>query len=386
MPRLLYYHRMPRDNILMVADSQSDADMLYAIGYLVEDSLIFLQSNGKSTAVVEELELLRARSKAKKCNIQSLQRLQRKLRKNGNPTPSMADVISHLLKQNRVKKVSVPPCFPHGLALELKRKNIKVKLCKEPVFSCRSIKTKDEVKKISAALIMAEVGLAEGLQALKSTKIAKNGNLLFHSAPLTSEKLRSIIDIAILKAGGSALHTIVAGGLQACDPYEEGSGVLHANKPIIIDIFPRSQQTGYFGDITRTVVKGRASEAVRKMYHTVAKAQAAAFEKMRDNTPAAEVHRTVEDFFENQGYKSGENNGRMEGFFHGTGHGVGLELHEAPCVGSHSQDILVAGNVATVEPGLYYSEIGAVRLEDVVHITRHTPKNLTQFEKVLEIN
>jgi Xaa-Pro aminopeptidase len=295
-------------------------------------------------------------------------------------------MICHLLRQHRVKKVNVPPSFPLGLALELRQKKIKVKLCKQPVFPCRAIKTKDEVKKISASLIMAEVGLAEGLQALKSSKIAKSGNLLYHNAPLTSEKLRSIIDIAILKAGGTSKHTIVAGGLQACDPYEEGSGTLQANKPIIIDIFPRSQVTGYFGDITRTVVKGRASEEVRKMYHTVACAQAAAFDKMRDNTPASEVHRCVEEFFKAAGYLSRKNKGRMEGFCHSTGHGVGLELHEAPQVGSNSQDILIAGHVATVEPGLYYPEIGAVRLEDVVHITSHAPKNLTRFEKVLEIN
>jgi Xaa-Pro aminopeptidase len=272
------------------------------------------------------------------------------------------------------------------LALELKRRKIKVKLCKHPLFSCRAVKTNEEVNKISAALIMAEVGLAEGLQALKSSKIAKNGNLLYHNAPLTSEKLRAIIDIAILKAGGIASHTIVAGGAQACDPYEEGSGVLTANNPIIIDIFPRSQQTGYFGDITRTVVKGRASEAVRKMYKTVADAQIMAFEQMRDKTPASRVHRSVVDFFHAEGYKTGKINGQMEGFFHGTGHGVGLELHESPQVSSNSKDVLMTGNVATVEPGLYYREIGAVRLEDVVHITGHAPKNLTKFEKVLEIN
>src|SRR6266566_4303610 len=100
------------------------------------------------------------------------------------------------------------------------------------------------------------------------------------NVPLTPEKLRAIIDIAIIQAGGLAAHTIVAGGKQACDPHEQGHGVLRAHEPIILDVFPRSQKTGYFGDITRTVVKGRAAPALRQIYHTVAKAQEIGFEKM----------------------------------------------------------------------------------------------------------
>ena len=154
--------------------------------------------------------------------------------------------------------------------------------------------------------------------------------------PLTSEKLRAVIDTAILQAGGLASHTIVAGGKQGCDPHEAGYGPLRANEPIILDIFPRSQKTGYFGDITRTVVRGRASEAVRKLYDTVRQGQKLAFQKMRPGVPTAEVHRTVQEFFEREGYRTGRRNGRMEGFFHGTGHGLGLEIHEAPRVGPNS--------------------------------------------------
>src|SRR5687767_4861117 len=114
---------------------------------------------------------------------------------------------------------------------------------------------------------------------------------MYRNNPLTSEKLRGIINTAIVQAGGLAANTIVAGGTQACDPHERGHGKLRANEPIIIDVFPRSQKTGYFGDITRTVVKGRASEAVRKMYHTVTRGQELAFEKMEAGTPASEVHK-----------------------------------------------------------------------------------------------
>jgi Xaa-Pro aminopeptidase len=194
-----------------------------------------------------------------------------------------------------------------------------------------------------------------------------------------------VIDCAILQACGLAANTIVAGGKQACDPHERGHGRLLANEPIIIDIFPRSQKTGYFGDITRTVVRGRANEAVKKLYDTVWRGQKIGFEKIRANVPTAEVHKAVQKFFVQQGYKTGRRDGRMEGFFHGTGHGLGLEIHEAPRLGATSPGKLRPGHVVTVEPGLYYPEIGGVRLEDVALVTGNGAKNLTRFEKVLEI-
>jgi Xaa-Pro aminopeptidase len=160
---------------------------------------------------------------------------------------------------------------------------------------------------------------------------------------------------------------------------------LRAKEPIIIDIFPRSQKTGYFGDITRTVVRGRASEGVRRLYEAVLGGQKLAFRKVRASVPTAEVHRTVQDFFEQQGYKTGRRRGRMEGFFHGTGHGLGLEIHEAPRMGSHSTGRLTAGQVVTVEPGLYYANLGGVRLEDVALVTGNGARNLTRFAKQLEI-
>ena len=232
---------------------------------------------------------------------------------------------------------------------------------------------------------MAEVGLAEGIQALRTAKIGHNRRLMYHSVPLTAEKLRAIIDTAIIQAGGLASRTVVAGGPQSCDPHEIGHGVLRAHEPIVLDVFPRSQKTGYFGDITRTVVKGRASEAVRKLFYTVQRAQELAFEHLHHQTPGCEVHAKVQAFFQQEGYKTGKIQGRMQGFFHGTGHGLGLEVHESPRVSANSTDTLLAGNVVTVEPGLYYTGLGGVRLEDVALITTNGPRNLTKFEKGLEV-
>jgi Xaa-Pro aminopeptidase len=295
-----------------------------------------------------------------------------------------AAVIQKILREKKIKSVLVPDNFPLGLATELQKLGVKVKARRGNFFPEREQKKPDEIKKISAALMMAEVGMAEGIQALRAAKIGRDRRLIYRGAPLTSEKLRSIIDCAVLQAGGVANHTIVAGGKQGCDPHEAGHGPLHANELIILDIFPRSQKTGYFGDITRTVVRGRASEAMRKMYDTVLRGQLLAFNKMRANAATAEIHRAVQDLFDKEGYKTGKRKGRMQGFFHGTGHGLGLEIHESPRVGATSSGVLKPGQVVTVEPGLYYSEIGGIRLEDVAFITQRAPRNLTQFEKILE--
>ncbi|MEW6302113.1 MAG: M24 family metallopeptidase [Verrucomicrobiota bacterium] len=376
---------MKRDNLLIVADSEHDANMLYAVRMFVPDPFIYLRLHGKCHLVMNDLEVDRAKREARHCKVISLSACQQKLKRLGKKKTGLPQVIALLLREARVGKILVPHNFPIGLARQLRDLNVKVRVADDGIFPERTIKNAEEVKKISAALMMAEVGLSEGIQALKSARVAKNGRLIYHNVPLTSEKLRSIIDIAIIQAGGLASHTIVAGGRQACDPHERGHGQLRANQPIVIDVFPRSQKTGYFGDITRTVVKGRASEPVRKLYDTVSRAQEAAFSKLRNHAPALDVHRNVQQIFDKEGYKTGRHNGRMQGFFHGTGHGLGLEIHEAPRVNATTRDVLEAGNVVTVEPGLYYPELGGVRLEDVALVTGNGCRNLTKFEKVLEV-
>jgi Xaa-Pro aminopeptidase len=376
---------MNRENLLIVADSEHDPNMLYAVRMFVPDPFIYLRVRGKCQIIISDLEIDRARTEAGHCRVISLRQLQKRLEREGCKEPGLAQVIRFVLQSARLKKIFVPPNFPLSLARELAKLKIKVKVKSGPLFPAREFKNAEEVKKISAALMMAEVGLAEGIQALKISKVARNRRLIYHNAPLTSEKLRSIIGTAILQAGGLASHTIVAGGKQGCDPHEQGHGPLRANEPIVIDIFPRSQQTGYFGDITRTVVKGRASEALRKMYHTVEQGQELAFRQIRTKVRGCEIHHSVQKFFHQQGYKTGRVDGRMQGFFHGTGHGLGLELHETPRLSANSKDILRAGHVVTVEPGLYYSSVGGVRLEDVALVTGNGPRNLTKFEKVLEI-
>lgn len=373
------------DTLLMLADSEHDANMLYAVGMFVPDPFIYLRIGGKPYIVLSDLEIDRAPRSAPHCRALSLGKYQSSLRSQGVKSPGHAHVIAAILQEKKIKSVVVPPNFPFGVAGELKKLGIKLSTTSGNFFPERDIKDSGEVKKISAALMMAEIGMAEAMQTLRRSKISRDRRLIHNNQVLTSEKLRAVIDCAILQASGLPANTIVAGGEQGCDPHERGFGPLRANEPIIIDIFPRSAKTGYFGDITRTVVRGRASEGVRRLYDTVLKGQGIGFKKIRDGVPTNEVHHAIVNFFDQQGYKTGRRNGRMEGFFHGTGHGLGMEIHELPRMGQFSTGKLIAGQVVTVEPGLYFPGVGGVRLEDVVLVKQNGNRNLTRFEKQLEI-
>jgi len=376
---------MKSDALLIIADSERDADMRYAVGIQVPDPFIYFNAGGRSLAVLGDSEYDRAKSQAQVDRVLPLSTYLRRCEREGIEAPNLADVTARLCRELRVKRVLVPFSFPVGLQRLLRKRGLKVKVRDGWFFPERERKNAAEVKMISAALSMAEVGMAEGIHALKRAKIGKGRRLLFNGSPLTSERLRAIIESAILHAGGIPANTIVAGGEQACDPHERGHGPLHAHEPIILDIFPRSARTGYFGDITRTVVRGRASEKVRRQYEAVRGGVELAFGLLRDGAAARQVHLSVERFFRRAGFRTRRQNGRRVGFFHGTGHGLGLEIHEPPRASRKSADLLRAGQVITVEPGLYYPESGGVRLEDVALVTGAEAVNLTRFEKTLEI-
>ena len=201
---------------------------------------------------------------------------------------------------------------------------------------------------------------------------------------VTSEMVRGAINLSLAREGLIAKHTIMASGEQCVDPHDAGSGPIRPNSTVIIDIFPRHTESGYFADQTRTVVRGKASKQVREIYDLVHAGQQYAFDRIQGGCDAQAIHHGIVELFADGGWPTGPRNGRNQGFFHGTGHGVGLDIHEPPSFGVRPST-LPAGAVVTVEPGLYYEGIGGVRLEDMVLVTEDGCENLTNAPKVLEI-
>jgi Xaa-Pro aminopeptidase len=262
---------------------------------------------------------------------------------------------------------------------------IRVEAKPDPFWPDRELKTKEEVRFINDALRAAENGMEAGIDAVRRSRIRRDGYLYLDGTRLTSEILKRIINTTIMARGYVPSHTIVASGNQCVDPHNQGSGPIRANTSIIMDIFPRSQATGYFGDITRTVVRGRASERLRHAYRCVEEGQEIGFRRIRDGANAFDIHKEILDYFANEGFPTGTTGGRMQGFFHGTGHGLGLDIHEAPGINMRNKNPLRAGHVVTVEPGLYYEGLGGVRLEDVVFVRKNGCRNLVHIPKILEV-
>ncbi len=366
---------MPKPAVrLIYAASEHDADLLYATQLSVPDPFLWLSVGKRRIVVLSPLEVDRARKHARADVVLCTDDLA-PVGKRG-----AASLVSILAKKYRFSSVEVPGNFPLGLAQELKKKGIAVRAASEGglFFPEREIKEKDEVLKITRALRMAETGMARAFEVLRASTIARGNALKWAGAPLTSERLRGEIDAAIIREGGLPAGTIVAGGEQACDPHERGHGPLRAHEAIILDIFPRDQRTGYFGDLTRTVVKGTPSPALERLYATVAEGKKWVMKQMAPGVHGEPLHKALTERFAKAGYPTERKNGRWSGFFHGTGHSLGLEIHEPP---RFSAGKFREGHMMTVEPGLYIPGLGGVRLEDLVVVTKKGVRNLTRVEE-----
>jgi Xaa-Pro aminopeptidase len=353
--------------------------MLYATKFWAGDPFIFLQQNGKRTVVLTDLEMGRGKRTAKVDEFVSFNQLEREVQGTSKQAPPFEKVMAHFLRERGVKSATVPANFALGYARELQ--DVDLFTSNGLFWPEREAKTDEELKLIGRALRITETGLKRAMEVLKASK-PKGKKLFWSGKPLTSELLRAEIDTTMLRAGGTPTNTIVAGGDQACDPHERGSGPLPANSLIILDIFPRDSRSGYWGDMTRTVVRGRASDAQRKLWQTVLDGQELALREIKDGVDGMKIHKAIQALFNKRGYPTEVRNGVNVGFFHGTGHGLGLEIHEYPRL---QKVVLKDRQVLTVEPGLYYPGLGGVRHEDVVVVTRTGSKILSRFPKSLEI-
>lgn len=363
---------------LIYAATPRSADMLYATGFQAPDPFIFLENKGVKTIVLSDLEIDRGRREARVDQILSFSELSQEI----GGHPPLGVVVAYLLGRNRISGVEVPADFPLGLARVLEKAGLRVKPVPGHFWPERECKTKEEIASIRRALRITQAGLRRAVEVLRASRPGPGNRLVWSGRRLTSEILRAEADAAVLRAGGIPEGTIVAGGSQACDPHERGHGPLRADQLIIIDIFPRETRSGYFGDLTRTVVRGRASTAQRTMWETVRAAQRLAIRAIRPGEKGKRAHESVQKFFIERGYPTERQDGRWTGFFHGTGHGLGLDLHEEP---RFAATVFRPGQIFTVEPGLYYPLVGGVRHEDVVLVTEEGCQRLSNLAVPLEL-
>ena len=375
--------------LLVIGAPEHDADAYHLSGFLAPDPVICLRVAGKTCLAVSSLEYGRAEKEAPVDRLLSydelgIVKLARELKSGARAyAAAVANLIEDLGASG--SPVSVPADFGVVYADELRARGVTIAPDGKLFAGLRRAKTEEEISNIQKTQEAVEAACSHAAGILEEAGIGEDGTLQWRGETLTSEQLRAEIDVELLRRGCAADGTIVAGGPQGADPHERGHGPLRAGESIIVDIFPVDLSTRYYSDMTRTFVKGEPNEGLQEMYDAVLQSQEAALSMVRAGVNGKDIHNKVAEVLHEAGYKTNvhdqeEGKPLTEGFFHGTGHGVGLELHEAPRV-SLADDELIASDVISIEPGVYDPEIGGVRIEDLVVVTEDGCRNLTKFPK-----
>jgi len=372
------------DGYLLDADGQN-ADQRYLSGFDAPDPYVTLRANGETVLLVSGLEYGRAKADARG----TVRRLsdydfQARAAESGREE-ARKEVIAALCAEFGVESLAVPPRFPLTTADGLREAGVAVSVDDEEVLAdIRAVKTAEEIDHIEAAQRANEAAMAAAEDRLASADV-RDGVLYSEGEPLTSERVKTEIETTLMEHGCALDETIVAGGADAAEPHNRGSGPLRADEPVLVDIFPRSKETGYHADMTRTFCRGEPSDELRAFYDATEDALDAALDRIEAGVTGEAVHDAVCDTYEARGYATLRSDETTEtGFIHTTGHGIGLEVHEQPRLTQGAPE-LEAGNVVTVEPGLYDPEIGGVRIEDLVVVTEDGYRNLTEYERRLRL-
>ncbi|MYA22095.1 MAG: aminopeptidase P family protein [Gemmatimonadetes bacterium] len=371
------------DALLMIGSSERCANLFYATRFRAPASFVFLWTPNQKIMLANNLEIDRARDQASVDRVLSYTQYEQQAKERGQERPNSNAVLLELLRDLGLAKLQVPADFPLGTADFLRGEGIELAIATEPLFPQRNIKDATEIENVRRAMRATEAGMETAIEGLHAADV-RDGVLFLNGDVLTSERLRRMVHQTLMDCDSIGEHTIIAGGDQGCDPHQVGFGPLHAGETIIIDIFPRDEASGYYGDLTRTVCKGPASKPLQHLYETVLAAQQLGLDHIHPGAEGHLIHESIQRFFDDAGYETGEKDSYMQGYIHSTGHGLGLEIHEGPRIGPRG-DVLESGHVVTMEPGLYYRGLGGVRIEDTVVVCKDGYENLCRLPKVLEV-
>lgn len=364
-----------------------DSDQYYVSGFSAPDGVVSLFVDGEVHILTNELEYGRAKSESRADSVAVGSAYDmRELREQYGPTEAKNRVLQSFLADHDCTAVSVDGRFPLAVADGLRELGVDVVVADEdPIGDIRAVKTDEEVEWIHDVQRANQRSMATAEELLREADVS-DGTLIYEGEPLTSERVKEEIEVALLREGCALDETIVACGADAAEPHNRGSGPLKAGEPIIIDIFPRDKETKYHGDMTRTFVKGEPSENAREWYDLTREAFEAALDAVEPGATGEDVYNATCDVYEDAGERTlRANPGTETGFIHSTGHGVGLDVHEGPRVGMGANEELQPGHVITIEPGLYDPAVGGVRIEDMVVVTKDGYRNLTDYPIEFEL-
>jgi len=281
-----------------------------------------------------------------------------------------------------VRSAVVPESFPLRVADLLRADGVELRVDRDYFDDRRRVKSEAELAGMRRAQRAAEAGMDAARDLLRRAD-SNGGALEVDGEPLTSERIKRAIARTFVDHGAASDEFIVSHGPQSAIGHHMGAGEIREGEPIVIDLWPRDGESACFADMTRTFVVGEPPAEIAEWHRLVLEALERSTAAVREGAGGRAVYDVACDVFEPTGLPTGRTKRQgaplEEGFFHGLGHGVGLDVHEEPFLGLTSKDVLRAGDVVTIEPGLYRPGLGGVRLEDLVLVTADGAENLTSY-------
>jgi Xaa-Pro aminopeptidase len=377
--------------LLIHADSVTDADMFVATGVAAGDPFTYLEENGRRIIVTNVLEVDMVRRDSTATDVWLTDEFNlRELVREGMPgDQATMEGVRRAVERAGLSEVRVPPRFPLAVADYLREKGVTVTPDRDAFELRRRAKTPRQLEGMRAAQRATEAAFAASRELLGGSSPGPDGVLQNGGEPVTCERIRALIVETLREHGCEGEPPLVGAGPNGAMAHDLGYGPVHASEPIIIDIFPRHSESRYCADMTRTFCFGEPPELLVKMHDVILEALLRSTEAIRPGVSGRAVWEVSCDVIEAGGFRTvrgvGPGETLTEDFFHGLGHGVGVEVHEAPNLGLSGAAELRPGDVVTVEPGVYRRDFGGVRLEDLVHVTEDGHEVLTDFPYGLDV-
>ena len=376
------------DAVLIYADSFRSADMRHAVPLGVPDPFLYAEQNGTRHIFTSSMEAVRIRELGLfDVHVREEFGYDELMDSGLGGREILARLAVSAVESIGVKQASVPENFPVWLADRLRADGVELDVDQDLFDDRRRAKTEAQVAGIRRAQRAAEAAMDACRELLRRAEI--NGDeLLLDGEQLTVERVKADMNAVFAAHDTTADEYIVAPGAQGAVGHDMGSGPIRPNTPIVVDIFPRDNASGVYTDMTRTFAVGEVADDVREWHRLCKEALDRVIAEIHAGADCRAIFDGTCELFEAAGEPTqrtkqpGET--LSDGFFHGLGHGVGLEVHEQPSLGRAAEKKLVGGDVVTVEPGLYRAGYGGVRLEDIVLVTESGAENLTHYPYELE--
>jgi Xaa-Pro aminopeptidase len=376
-------------NVLIIGDTVRNPELRHEVPLGIPDPFVYAELDGRRVVAISAMEATRVEALGTGLEVRPTEEFGAdKIRRSGLDVHEAARQLTvRIVAGLGIDRATVPRGFPLGFADALRASGVELTVDQKLFDDRRRRKSENELAGIRRAQRASEAGVAVARDLLRRAE-RMNGGLSLDGEPLTCELLKTHIQSEFLRHGALAEEMIVSHGPQTAIGHDMGSGAIGADDVVLLDLFPIDLESACYADLTRTFVVGEVSDEIPAWHALCREALELAAAEVRPGADGSAIHRLVSQFFAARGFPTlltkPEGEVLRDGFYHGLGHGVGLEVHEAPGLGMLGQE-LVAGDVITIEPGLYRYGVGGVRVEDLLLVTEDGYERLTDCPYDLEL-